>query len=727
MADSMADSMTDSITDSIPRTRYLRWAMALAVLCVTEGASAESPRYFELEGFGHFLDGNPETTAVTEEGAIALPPGARDRFADPAAAFSAAAARGDTVVVARVDDSQVSELDKNGQLRPLFKADEAMVTAILAQDGDLYVAAGPPAKIYRVDSKGKSSVFYAPEANYVWGMAAGPGGSIYCVTGEPGTVVKIDRKGTAKVVFKPEQTHLRSIAYDATLGLFVGGGERGVLYRAKRDDEFRALYDTGNPEVTAIALHEPYAFVAGVTGAANLAGGDDGTASKHPAKGGATDVHSQLMRIAMDGTSEVLAGSSDEAVFALALDEHGQVIVATGATGRDDPRGRLYSIDPEKRVISMIYQSPSRRVTHLVKLQGGAIAAVAAGGGRITEITRDVAKKGEFFTLPYDTGINSHFGLVQVLGSYPKGTKVLVAVRTGQTTDPDGTWTGWSDSIEAPGGKSVEVANGRYLQVRLTLESSGDATPLVQRLRVAYLRQNLPPFVREVAALHKGITLLPLPREDNKSKTVSLVDKPDDHHGDDDHRAQPRARQIQERGALTIKWVADDPNGDELRFDLMMRNVGDPSWRLLKDGMEDPFYSMKSSQLPDGYYQFKVRATDARANPDGLERTDTRESRAVLVDNTPPEVAPLKVTVSGHKATARTSVKDAVGPLMEATYALDGGEPHPILPDDGLLDGPREDLTIRLPELTPGRHVLTVRAADEADNEGFGEATFEIR
>ncbi|HET6346894.1 MAG TPA: fibronectin type III domain-containing protein, partial [Myxococcota bacterium] len=661
--------------------------------------------------------GNPETTAVTEEGAIALPPEVRDRFSDAAATFGAAAAHGDEVFVSRVDDGQVVGIDAAGKSRNVYKAEEAMVTALLATDDGLFVAVGTPARIYRIDWKGKASLFNAPDANYVWGMVEGPEHGLYAVTGEPGTVVKIDAKGVGKTLFKSEQAHLKSLAYDAKLGLFVGGGERGVVYRAQKETDFKALYDSGNPEVTALLVRDAYAYVAGVTGAASLAS-DEGGGKKSKAQG---EVHSQLMRIAMDGTSEVLAGSSDEAVFALAFDARGQVIVATGATGRDDPRGRLYSIDPEKKLISMLYQSPSRRITHLVTLGKGALAAVAAGGGRITQLTRDVAHKGEFYTLPFDTGINSKLGLVQVLGSYPSGTSVEASVRTGQTAEPDSSWSDWSKPVTAPGNKPVSAPNGRYLQVRLTLKSTGEASPQVLRLRVAYLRQNLPPFVREVSTLRKGVALLPIPHDENKSKTVALADKGEERSSEEGRRTgQARARQVMDRGALTIKWLADDPNGDELKFELLVRGAGEATWRTLKNDLDDPFYTLKSSQLPDGHYHFKVRASDGRSNPDGMERSDSRESRAVLVDNTPPKVERLKASVSGRRATIESSVEDAVGPLVELTYALDSAEARPILPEDGILDGPGETFKIALDNLAPGRHTLTVRAVDEADNEGFG-------
>lgn len=700
-------------------------AAVIAVSLACAPARAESVRFYDLEGFGHFLDGNPETTAVTEDGSVALPPPTRERFSDAAAVFSAATARGGDVIVARVEDGQVVAVDPGGRTKNLFKAEETMVASLHQSGDELFVGTGAPGKIYRVGKDGKSELWYTADAAYIWAMVRGPDGALFASTGEPGTVVRIDKKGSGKVVFAPDQAHLRALSYDPKLGLVVGGGERGVVYRAASGTDFKALYDTGNPEVTAIALRGGYVFAAGVTGAQELADGGAGAKDKK------SGVRSTLVRIGLDGAAETLAGSSDEAVFALAIDDKGQVLVATGATGRDDPRGRIYSVDPEKRLISMLYQSPSRRVTHLVTLGGGALGAVSAAGGRITEITPGYAKTGEFYTVPFDAGINARFGIVQLFGDWPKGTKVTGSVRTGQTADPDQSWSEWSPEITAPGNLRPKVPNGRYVQVRVTLAADGKLSPSVYRLRVAYLRQNLAPFVREVTALSKGLALYALPQETPKSKTVSLSEKPspdDQRRREDDASEGPaaptRARQVEETGALTLRWVAEDPNGDDLRYSLSYRQSGRGDWRTLKASLQEPFYTLRSSQLPDGHYQFKVEATDAPSNALGDERTDARESRDVVVDNTPPRIDPLKVQVEGKRVTVRGGCADAVGPLVGATYSLDARDPKPIMPDDGVLDGPSESFTLRLGELPSGSHTLTVRVRDEAQNEGVAEATF---
>jgi hypothetical protein len=696
-------------------------------------ARAEQARFYNLEGFGTWLDGNPESTAITEDGEVTLPSPARERYKDSAASYSAAAAFGDDIAVAQVDDGRVLLVLRDGKTKEIFRSEERMITAMVASDDALFVAAGPPAKIYRVTKKGDATEYHTPDASFVWDLAVGPKGALYAVTGEPGTVLRIEKadgKGDGEVLFKSEQAHLRSVAYDARLGVLVGGGEHGVLYNATPDKPkaFHALFDSGHPEITGIVVQDGAIYVAGVTGAQALAAEEGNEQQSGKSKG--PEVKSQLARVMPDGTSEVLAGSSDEAIFDVAVDARGAVAVATGATGRDDPRGRLYTIDPKTRQIAMVYQSASRRITHLLPLGKGALAAVASGGGRIVYFAPGLATKGEFFTTPFDTTINSRFGMVEIDADTPTGTKVLASVRTGQTSKPDETWTEWSNDVASPGQVAPKTEIGRYMQIRLTLQGDGKATPRVARVRLAYLRQNLRPFVREVVAMKKGLALLPLFNEESKNKNISLTDKGGNSgqsKDDEPTKNSTRARQVAEEGALTVKWVAEDPNGDELRYDLMVRGPGFPEWKPLKNDLEDAFFTLQAAQLADGHYQFRVRATDAPSNPDGTQETDTKESSAVLIDNTPPKIDPLQVTQNGRRVTVRGVIADAVGPLVDAGYALDGGRFKMIAPDDGVLDGPGESFTLRLGDLAPGPHTVTVRAQDEGENVGYNHADFVVK
>ena len=718
--------------------KYLTWIRRIgtpvtvlaALLVIPSVSHSEMTRYYSIEGFTAFLDGNPETTGLTEEGGIILASVTRDRLVQPEIGYSAAVAHGETIVVAHVDDGKVVAIDRAGKEKVLYESKDTLITSMLSHRGYLYVATGPTAKIYRISSSGKSKLFYESEAEHIWGMAVGPNGSILCVTGGPGHVLQIDTSGNGSILVETEQTHLRSIHFHKKYGLFVGGGELGILFHAPLKDlkALRTLYDSGQDEITGIVVSGDYVYAAGVSGADSLVS-EQGNFPSPGQKRKPINVESQLAQISLDGTARILAGSNDEAIFGMVLDAAGNVLVSTGATGREDPRGRVYSIDPKRRLISLVYQSPSRRITHLLNLPRGAIAAIAAAGGRITHIAGGFAPSGEFISAPFDLGINSQFGAVDLLGEFPKGTTAFVSIRTGQSATPDKRWSPWSEEVPREEMKAPKVPNGRHAQLRVRLETKSKATPTVIRVRVAYLRTNLPPFVRHVSALEKGIALLPIIREEVRSKTISLGGKIDNpkKKKNGDRPKTPKARRIVRNGALTLRWIAEDPNDDVLRYGLDVRRTEGGEWRELDSELVYPFYTLSSSQLPDGQYRFRVRATDAFSNPVGHELMDQRESFSVLVDNTAPMVSPMNVSRSRGVTTISVSVEDSVGPLTSAVFSLDGAGFRHLSTDDGVLDGAEESFTMKFRDLESGTHTLTVRVIDSSKNEGVGETIFEIK
>ena len=73
------------------------------------------------------------------------------------------------------------------------------------------------------------------------------------------------------------------------------------------------------------------------------------------------------------------------------------------------------------------------------------------------------------------------------------------------------------------------------------------------------------------------------------------------------------------------------------------------------------------------------------------------------------------------------TLKDELTRLVKADYAVDGGTWTPIFPDDELFDSGEEKITLRIPDLKRGVHLLMVRATDAAGNVGSGDGLIEIK
>ena len=64
---------------------------------------------------------------------------------------------------------------------------------------------------------------------------------------------------------------------------------------------------------------------------------------------------------------------------------------------------------------------------------------------------------------------------------------------------------------------------------------------------------------------------------------------------------------------------------------------------------------------------------------------------------------------------------DTASALRRCEYSLDANGWVPVESADGVIDSLREKFTLDLTGLTPGEHLLVIRAADSANNTGVAK------
>jgi flavin-binding protein dodecin len=130
--------------------------------------------------------------------------------------------------------------------------------------------------------------------------------------------------------------------------------------------------------------------------------------------------------------------------------------------------------------------------------------------------------------------------------------------------------------------------------------------------------------------------------------------------------------------------------------------------------------------LADGAYYLKIVATDAASNPADKALKAERESERFEVDNTPPGIGKIGVSVTNGSAQLKFSATDITSSIERAQYSLDGGEWTLVAPTSGISDGKEQSYELTLRELKPGEHTVAVRAYDRFDNVGTGKAIVSI-
>jgi hypothetical protein len=174
---------------------------------------------------------------------------------------------------------------------------------------------------------------------------------------------------------------------------------------------------------------------------------------------------------------------------------------------------------------------------------------------------------------------------------------------------------------------------------------------------------------------------------------------------------------------MTVRWDVNDPNDDDLQFNLYLRKDGWPDWvKLNEQPVTEKSFAWDTTSVPAGVYRVRLSASDRPSNNPADALSRDKVSEPFLVDHEAPEVV-IKTTGRG----ASVSLRDKLTRIVRASYALDGGDWVPVFADDGLFDTPQEAVTVSLPDLKPGSHVLMVRATDAAGNTGTGDALIEAK
>jgi hypothetical protein len=520
----------------------------------------------------------------------------------------------------------------------------------------------------------------------VWALAFDESAqALYAATGPEGKLFRIDKSGKAQVYFDAEEQHLMSLAVVPQRGgasvVYAGASDKAKLYEVRAPGRASVLYVFGRTEVRAIVPGrngELFAIANDIkSGGFVPSRDDDGDGSPTPAK---TTGKGVLFRFSSDGSPEQLLESNDEHFTSLALGPNGQPYVGTGVNGR------IYTVDESHNDVLMA-DTEERQVG--VLSVGGKQQFVITSDPAILHPLRGVGGTDAVWTSkPLDAGLRAHFGQLSWTASGP----IEISTRSGNTQQPDDTWSAWSDGMTKPGMTKSPAA--RYVQIRARWNQDPQAT----------LSDVTLPFVTD--NLRAVITSVDVDRE--KDESVSEGGDIGSSGGPVSEDADP---------TIKLKWKVDNPDSDELRYRLQYRLIGTNEWvDILKPGrlLTKNQFDWDTSDLPEGHYRLRVQVSDELSNPPDRVKKHELSSATIVVDNTPPALVSLEAT--GRRVTG-TAV-DGVGPISRIEIGVAGsGEWYPFYPRDGIYDQEREDFDVDVSAFAPaGRAILSVRVYDRANN-----------
>ncbi len=264
------------------------------------------------------------------------------------------------------------------ELAPTFKSlyatPSTYIWAIAADDaGNVYVAAGAPARVYRITPDGKATIIFEPKELQVQALRAGPGGAIYAATAPDGKVYKVEHRASGKapsaktnsneqtssdkdpdkdrdkdkdaakpsvdlswsatVYFEPATKYIWDLALDKTGNLYVATGDHGEIYRVTPKGEHSVFFKSDETHIRVLAFDARD----------NLIAGSDGSGL--------------IYRISPAGEGFVLYSAPKKEITALALDRAGNIYAS--AVGEKRSVGGSNSSVTAAALLTMSSTAPS--------------------------------------------------------------------------------------------------------------------------------------------------------------------------------------------------------------------------------------------------------------------------------------------------------------------------------------------------------------------------------
>jgi hypothetical protein len=562
---------------------------------------------------------------------------------------------------------------------------KALVVTSLAQAFGGAVVAGtlPDGKVLKWEKGKLTDLATLKGAEHVWSVAYDAKAKVvYAATGPEGKLFRITQTGDAQVYFDAPEQHLMSVAVAPDGTVYTGASDKAKLYKVTAPGRASVLFDFGRTEVRAIAVNatgEVFAIANDIKSSSSAPSRSRGEAPAQPsATGSKAKGKGTLYSFGADGRPDQLLDDTDEHYTSLALGDDGRPYVGTGV------EGRVYTVDAGHTSV-LVADAEERQVGALV--MAGKDRYVVASDPAVVHAVKGVGGPDAVWTSKVlDAGIRARFGQL----SWDASGTLELSTRTGNTKEPDDTWSAWSNPVTAP--TLVTSPVGRYFQVRARFAK--DPKAVLNQVEVAFLTDNLRAVLTNVDA--RG---------------------GDGETGDDSPK--PSGGPITRRAESTVNltWKLDNPDKDELRYRLQYKLLGTTDWfDLLKPGekLTKENYSWETSDLPEGRYRVRVTASDEISNPPDRVTRDTRESGIVLVDNTPPTIDTLAAAGTHLKGVAQ----DGVGPIARIEVSVAGSDEwFPYFPADGIFDEQREELDVDVKNVAKTLPALfTVRVYDKANN-----------
>ncbi|HTZ32892.1 MAG TPA: hypothetical protein VMH31_10565 [Methylomirabilota bacterium] len=742
---------------------------------VASNSIADHTRRWRQSTYEEFLKGTAKGVAVRSDGHLELAP----KFtaiadADASYLWSLRTDPAGVLYAGGGSPAKVFKFEGSGKPKVVFESTDPLAQCIAFDaKGTLFVGTSPDGKVYKVATSGEKSVFFEPKTKYIWDLAFGPDGTLYVATGDKGQVYAVSPDGKGEVYYDSDEAHIKNLTFDNKGNLLAGTEPNGRVLQIGRSAEKKGgtgtasgfvVYETAKREVTSlVAAPDGNIYVSAIgdkprTGQAGpsaviqapqgtttiTAAGAPGGAIAAPFVAFPQAISSSIYRISSEGVPEEIWTSRDEVVYALGLNSDGRLLAGTGNNGS------LLVIDG-RGVYAQLAKSGSAQITGISRAAGGKVYLCTANPGKVFSLGPEYEAEGTFESQSFDAKLLSQWGRIEwwgppaaTSGGKPgkdsKEPRLEMYVRSGNTEDPGKEWSPWFGPYTTTDW-TVEAPPARFVQWKAVIHDGrpGDGIDWVS---VAYQPRNVAPVIDGIALQDAGVRATAPAGIQMGQGSVALKQPPVANPATPPgvvitttpakFEAQPQGSS--QKGYQAVLWSAHDDNDDDLKYTVYFRGENQQNWLVLKENLDQKFYSWDTTSMPDGAYYLKIVASDAPSNPPAVALSTERESERFEVDNTNPAIGKIEASATGMNADRSQGVSydfqftasHPTSSIERAQYSVDGGEWILLAPEKGISDYRTETYSFTVRHLMPGEHTIAVRAYDRFDNVGSAKTTITI-
>jgi hypothetical protein len=698
---------------------------------------AVQPQRWELLNINDYLKGKFEGISVTYDGVLSLSP-KEEAIEAPAEEFflSLLVTQGGTVYLGTGHDGKIYRRNNTGQFELYFKVPEQDIFC-LAQDskGNLYAGSSPNGKIYKITSQGKGEPFFNPQERYIWDLKFDEKEILLAAVGEDGGIYAINQRGEGQKFLDSEENHILCIEMNRDGGFYAGSGGKGRLYRISPQRKASVLYESPFEEVRSIVLDRAGNIYAAAGGRSikpsretkpPVSPKPDAEVSITVTPSGTMpqempslfqEQPGALYKISPDGIARNLWGSPEEMIYSLFWNEIKQELVF--GTGNE---GRIYAIDRNEKV-SLIVQKQAEQI-YLLQPHESGIYTLTNNPSNVSLISAEQRFEGEYTSHVLDAKTLASWGRIEWSAEIPSGTTLQFQTRSGNSSEPNQTWSDWSPPYQKIEGEQILNPKARYLQFKVIFKSqSGKISPQLHKISLFYLQTNLAPILAKVDLLPANEVFIKLPdqKEQIQGAEEDITEKAKNNEKTMGYVVSKKAER---KGYQTVVWDAADENGDMLVYSIAIRHENESQWRYLKKDWEEKVFAFDTLSFPDGVYFIKIEAQDKPSNPLGIELQTDKISRPLVIDNSLPLIRNFQVSRERNTIKVSFTGLDSFSHIKEVKFLVRPDNWRIVFPTDGICDSREESFNFSVTLPPDFDDMITIKVEDAKGNIGVHRATF---